>query len=277
MHHKFSMVLPICAEDIMQILEIMKQLRNPQTGCPWDVKQNFASIAPYTLEEAYEVVEAIHRNDMENLREELGDLLLQVVFHAQIAAEEGHFTFSDVEAGICEKMTRRHPHVFADAHGTRLSPQDAKAQWATLKAQEKAVAVHSALDSAKHRAPALTHALHLQKAAATTGFDWDAPEPILEKLIEEAAEFIEAAHAQNRPHMEDEFGDLLFTLVNIGRSYGLDPETALANANTKFTTRFQAMEAMAAREGHNFADLNLDAQEALWQRVKQNACDTANL
>ena len=239
---------------IDQLLEIMAQLRHPKTGCPWDVEQSFATIAPYTIEEAYEVADAIERNDLPALKDELGDLLFQVVFHSRMAEEAGHLGFDDVAAAISEKMLRRHPHVFGDAE---------KPDWEGIKALEREGNDDaSALGGVALGLPALLRAEKIQKRAARTGFDWPDAEGAKAKIIEEMAE-VEAA--TNQDEREDEIGDLLFAVVNWARKMDVDPEAALRRATSKFDRRFRAMESMA---GDAFSGLDLDAMEALWQRAK---------
>ena len=239
---------------IDQLLEIMAQLRHPKTGCPWDVEQSFATIAPYTIEEAYEVADAIERNDLPALKDELGDLLFQVVFHARMAEEAGHFGFDDVAGAISEKMLRRHPHVFGDAE---------KPDWEGIKALEREGNDDaSALGGVALGLPALLRAEKIQKRAARTGFDWPDAEGAKAKIIEEMAE-VEVA--TNQDEREDEIGDLLFAVVNWARKMDVDPEAALRRATSKFDRRFRAMESMA---GDAFSVLELDAMEALWQRAK---------
>jgi len=258
-----------------QLIEIMTRLRDPQTGCPWDIKQDFASIAPYTIEEAYEVLDAIERGNMEDLREELGDLLLQVVFHSQMAKEAGHFEIDDVAMAINDKMIRRHPHVFGDADA-----RDAKGQtlaWEAQKAAERAAKaeatgteqdITSALDGVASALPALTRAEKIQKRAARSGFDWDKAETIFDKLDEETLEVREAMASGDKDAIEDEIGDLLFVVSNLARHLRIDPELALRRANGKFERRFRAMERAASDRGETFSDLDINAQEAYWQQVK---------
>ena len=247
--------------DIMPLADVMARLRDPDTGCPWDIEQDFASIAPYTIEEAYEVADAIERADMDALRDELGDLLLQVAFHSRIAEQAGHFAMQDVIDGITQKMIRRHPHVFAE--GARR--EDGHAQWETIKAAERAEKEPdpSALAGVAIALPALLRAEIVQKRAARTGFDWPDTVRVIDKIIEELDEVREAATQDER---EEEIGDLLFAVVNFARHLKVDPETALRKANRKFDRRFRAMEGMA---GNRFASLALDDKEALWQRAKQ--------
>lgn len=240
---------------IDQLLSIMAQLRTPETGCPWDIEQTFATIAPYTIEEAYEVADAIERGDLTALKDELGDLLFQVVFHARMAEEMGHFDFEGVAEAISEKMLRRHPHVFADAD---------KPDWEGIKAAEReGNEDDSALAGVALGLPALLRAEKIQKRAARTGFDWPDPSGAKAKIFEEIDEVEAATSADER---EDEIGDLLFAVVNWARKQDVDPEAALRRANAKFERRFRAMEASA---GPGFSDLNLDQMEALWQTVKR--------
>lgn len=261
-------------KDIGELLGIMARLRNPEGGCPWDLQQDFSTIAPYTIEEAYEVADAIDRGDLADLKDELGDLLLQVVFHAQMASERGAFAFSDVVAAICDKMVRRHPHVFGDA-----SFEDAEAQtrnWEAIKQAERAAggsADASALAGISRGLPEWQRAVKLQSRAARTGFDWPGPEPVIAKLREEIeevrAEFAHGDVQANHARLEDEIGDLLFVAANLARHAKVDPGAALRRANHKFERRFRAMEAIAAGEGQALSNLPLDQQEALWQRAKQ--------
>lgn len=255
-----------------QLIDVMKQLRTPETGCPWDVEQDFDTIAPYTIEEAYEVADAIQRRDMTDLKEELGDLLFQVVFHSQMAKERGHFDIGDVVTAITDKMYARHPHVFGQADGR--SSHDQVGAWEEMKAAEraeKANASHpnSALDGVATALPALMRAEKLQKRAARIGFDWTEAEQIFAKLEEETAEVREAMNAADPDAIEDEIGDLLFVVANLARRLEVDPEVALRRANGKFERRFRAMEIDAARAGQVFATLDIEGQEAWWQAVKQ--------
>lgn len=241
--------------DIVPLASVMAQLRNPDGGCAWDVAQDFGTIAPYTIEEAYEVADAIARGDLDALRDELGDLLLQVVFHSRIAEEQGAFSLSDVIRSITEKMVRRHPHIFA---GDSESPG-----WESIKEGErKSIGVTGALDGVATALPALMRAQKLQKRAARTGFDWPDTEGVTAKIMEELDEL---AAAPSPTEVEEEAGDLLFAVVNLVRHRGVDAEAALRNANIKFERRFRAMEALA---GENFASLDLEAQERLWGEVK---------
>lgn len=268
------------SRDISRLLEIMAALRTPVTGCPWDLEQNFETIAPYTLEEAYEVADAISRNDLVDLRDELGDLLLQVVFHARMAQEKGAFDFGGVVQAITEKMIRRHPHVFGDdeARGAGM----AKGMWEKIKAQEKAekrsarLAAgrepedHGAgyLDGVPVAHPALTRALKLQEKAAVVGFDWKEVRPILDKIEEEIGELKQAIAEGETAAVEDEFGDVLFALVNFGRHLKIDPEKALRGTNEKFRTRLHAVQHALEKSGSSLEEASLDEMETLWQRVK---------
>ena len=246
---------------IERLLAIMARLRDPERGCEWDLAQNFATIAPYTLEEAYEVADAIERGDMAELKSELGDLLLQVVFHARMAEEAGLFTFDDVAAAISDKMEARHPHIFGDETGKMDT-----ARWEDLKADERAKAGStSAMDGVARALPALLRSEKLQKRAARVGFEWHDVKGPRDKLLEELQELEEAEESERLM----EAGDVLFVAVNIVRRYGVDAEQALHAANAKFERRFRAMERLATEAGQDFATLSLHQQEALWQAVKQ--------
>jgi len=247
------------AADITPLQRIMARLRDPERGCSWDVAQDFASIAPYTIEEAYEVADAIARDDMAALKDELGDLLLQVVFHSRMAQEAGSFDLEDVVSAICDKMVRRHPHVLGDS--------DASPGWDEIKAAERADkgdADQSALAGVALALPALSRAEKIQKRAARVGFDWDEIDNVRAKLLEELEEI---DTAENADALENEVGDLLFAAVNLARHHKVDPETALRRATIKFERRFRAMEAEA---GAAFAGLSLGEKEALWQRAKRS-------
>ena len=282
------------SRDIGKLLEIMATLRNPDGGCPWDLAQDFSTIAPYTIEDAYEVADAIDRGDLTDLRDELGDLLLQVVFHAQMAKERGAFEFGDVVAAICDKMTRRHPHVF-DAHGCanaaggrmpgaaaeEARKDDAEAQlqhWEDLKRAERAAKGDvdtSALAGISRGLPEWQRAVKLQHKAAKVGFDWPGPEPVLEKLHEEieevrvefAAVAASPGDAAARDRLEDELGDILFVCANLARHAKVDMGSALRRANLKFERRFRTMEALAAADG-GLAGQSLEAQDRYWDRAK---------
>ena len=268
------------SRDIDRLIEIMAALRDPQTGCPWDIEQDFATIAPYTVEEAHEVAEAIARNDLGDLRDELGDLLLQVVYHARMAEELGAFAFPDVVEAITTKLIRRHPHVFGDADARAAGA--AKGIWAKVKAEEKAARraerggadeLTGLLHGVARGLPPLGRALKLQAKASTVGFDWNDPRAVLAKLREEIDE-IEAELAGGDPapaRVADEVGDLLFAVVNLARHLGADPEQALRGTNVKFETRFAAIEAALAKDGRTPMDASLDEMEALWQAAKGSA------
>lgn len=245
------------ADQLSRLIAIMARLRDPLDGCEWDLAQSFETIAPYTIEEAYEVADAIARGDMADLRGELGDLLLQVVFHARIAEEAGKFSFADVAKAVADKMEARHPHIFADQPGTRT-----ETGWESLKAAERAkVGAHSAMDGVALALPALMRAQKLQKRAAHDGFDWPDVAGPKNKIREEIEELRNASEGT----LEEEAGDLLFAAVNLVRAYGVDAEAALRRGNAKFERRYRAMEALA---GDRFDTLSLDEQEALWQAVK---------
>lgn len=255
-----------------ELARIMARLRDPDGGCPWDLEQDFATIAPYTIEEAYEVADAIERGDRVELRDELGDLLFQVMFHSRMAEEEGSFALADVVAAINDKMIRRHPHVFGETD-VRTADQQTAA-WEVMKAAERAKkakpdAASSALDGVALSLPALLRAEKLQKRAARTGFDWTEAAHIFDKLEEETGEVKEAIASGDSAAIEDELGDLLFVAANLARRLNVDPEVALRKANSKFERRFRAMEAAAMADGVDFSTLSLDEQEAYWQRVKK--------
>jgi ATP diphosphatase len=250
------------ATDITPLTAIMAQLRNPNGGCPWDLEQDFASIAPYTIEEAYEVADAIERGDLDGLKDELGDLLLQVVFHSQMAAETSTFDLQDVIDGICGKMTRRHPHVFGEISAD--SPSAVAANWENIKAAERSdLHDSSAMVGVAKALPALLRAQKIQKRAARTGFDWPDVSGAKAKIFEELEEVQAATSDSERA---DEIGDLLFAVVNLARFYDVDAEGALKSANAKFERRFRSMEALA---GSEFNELSLDAKEQYWQQAKR--------
>lgn len=251
-----------------KLLEIMARLRNPEGGCPWDLEQNFATIAPYTVEEAYEVADAIARNDMDGLREELGDLLLQVVFHSQMASEGKLFAFEDVAAAINDKMIRRHPHVFGDADIADAHAQTAN--WETIKAAERKKKTRDrVLDDVPAALPALMRAQKLQARAARVGFDWPDVTGVMAKIAEETAEVEEAISANDPAHVAEEIGDLLFAVVNLARFSGVDAEDALRHANAKFTRRFEAVEDGVKASGKGFEHTSLDEMEAFWVAAKK--------
>ncbi len=260
------------SRDIGRLLEIMAALRTPASGCPWDLAQDFTSIAPYTLEEAYEVADAIERGDLADLKEELGDLLLQVVFHARMAEEQGAFDFGDVVQSITEKLVRRHPHVFGN--GCSRTPQAVEGLWESIKAEEKAAKKRAnddgALAGIPVKLPALTRALKLQQKAGKVGFDWNDPHAVLRKIREEADE-IEVALATYGPGSSEaaaETGDLLFAAVNLARHLRADPEAVLRRTNRKFERRFAAIERALAADGKAPQDATLAEMEALWEAAK---------
>lgn len=265
------------SRDISKLLEIMAALRTPVTGCPWDLEQDFASIAPYTIEEAYEVVDAIARGDLDDLKDELGDLLLQVVFHARMAEEQNAFAFGDVVEAISRKMIRRHPHVFADRDG-KLTPSHVKEAWDRIKAEEKAEratrrpqqpAEHkSLLSGVKAGQPALRRAMELQRKASTVGFDWNDPRAVLHKIREEADEIEAALDGGDAEELAAETGDLLFALVNLARHVGADPEAALRGTNAKFERRFAYIERALAAKGRSLEGASLAEMDALWNEAK---------
>jgi ATP diphosphatase len=249
------------------LLNIMRRLRDPETGCPWDVEQDFSSIAPYTVEEAYEVADAIERGDLEDLCDELGDLLLQVVFHAQMADEAGAFDFSDVVESISDKLVRRHPGVFTDEEVATAEEQ--LRTWDRLKAGERrAKGLRSALDGVPRGMAELQRSVKIQKRAGEVGFEWPSAEPVLDRFAEEIEELREALHSGNRDRMQDELGDVLFLAANLARQMELDPAAALRHANGKFDRRFRAME-QAAGGTEALRDMEVDEMEALWQQIKR--------
>ena len=266
------------SRDISSLIEIMATLRTPGSGCPWDLEQNFATIAPYTIEEAYEVAEAIARGDLDDLRDELGDLLLQVVFHARMAEGQNAFSFGDVVEAISTKMIRRHPHVFADKDG-RLMPSDVKGAWDRIKAEEKAeraarrpreeTAHKSLLSGVKAGQPALTRAMELQRKASSVGFDWNDPRAVLHKIREEADEIEAALDRGDTDELAQETGDLLFALVNLARHVGADPEMALRGTNAKFERRFAFIERALAAQGRSLDQASLTEMDALWNEAKE--------
>lgn len=253
---------------IEKLLLVMARLRDRNGGCPWDVEQTFSTIAPYTIEEAYEVADAIDRNDMTSLREELGDLLFQVVFHARMAEESGHFDFHAVAADLVDKMIRRHPHVFGDKEVRDVNSQTEA--WETQKAQERRTkdAGSGTLDGVPLGFPALMRAQKLQKRASRVGFDWGDAKLALEKVAEEVEELGAELGTANAAAIEEELGDLLFAVVNVGRLAGADAETALRRANAKFERRFAGVERLLAERGKTPAQSDLAEMDALWQRVK---------
>jgi nucleoside triphosphate diphosphatase len=264
------------SRDIDRLLEIMAALRDPQSGCAWDLQQNFETIAPYTIEEAYEVADAIERGDLDDLRDELGDLLLQVVFHAQMASEAGAFDFGGVVEAITSKLIRRHPHVFGDARD--LPPDEIKRAWDRIKAQEKAErqerlggageAPAGLLDDVPAAIPALSRAEKLTRRAAKVGFDWPETKDVVAKIREELSEVEEAIAGSDRDAITDEIGDLLFSVANLARHCNVDAEAALRSTNAKFARRFRAIEEGLAEAGRDIHDCSLDEMEALWVAAK---------
>ncbi len=270
---------PPAGAGIDRLLDVMARLRDPAAGCPWDLEQSFATIAPYTIEEAYEVAEAIRQDDRVALRDELGDLLLQVVFHAQMAREDGSFDFDEVARGIADKMIRRHPNVFGDEETeARHSAPAQMRSWEAQKAEEREARAEaegrraSALDGVALALPALLRAQKLQKRAARVGFDWPGPAPVFDKVLEEVAELRDATGApaaRDPDAVAEEVGDLLFACVNLARHVGVDPEAALRAANAKFTARFHGIEAALAASGQSARDVGLAELERLWEEAKQ--------
>src|SRR5215211_9516 len=266
------------SRDISRLIEIMAALRTPVTGCPWDLEQDFATIAPYTIEEAYEVADAITRGDFDDLREELGDLLLQVVYHARMAEEQNAFAFGDVVEAVTRKMIRRHPHVFADENGVVTSGH-VEGNWDRIKAEEKAErsarrppepAHPSALLSGiKAGQPALTRAMDLQRRASSVGFDWNDPREVLRKIREEADEIEAELDRDDKEELAGETGDLLFAVVNLARYVDANPEMALRGANTKFERRFGYIERTLVARGRSLADATLAEMDALWEEAKR--------
>ncbi|WP_422029059.1 nucleoside triphosphate pyrophosphohydrolase [Roseovarius sp.] len=251
-----------------RLIEIMRRLRDPDTGCPWDIEQNFGTIAPYTIEEAYEVADAIEREAWGELKDELGDLLLQVVFHAQIARDRGLFGFDEVADAIADKMVARHPHVFGDESRDKSAEQQTR-DWETVKAAERAAKAQTGvLDGVALGLPALLRAVKLQKRAARVGFDWPDASHVLDKITEEAGELREAAESLPQEKVEEEFGDLLFVMANLARHMGVEPEAALRGANAKFTRRFERIEAWLAEDGREASESDLAEMDALWDRAK---------
>ena len=265
------------SRDITRLTEIMAALRTPASGCPWDLEQNFESIAPYTIEEAYEVADAISRGDLDDLKDELGDLLLQVIFHARMAEEQGSFAFGDVVQAITEKLIRRHPHVFGDKGG--MSTGEVNVQWDQIKAEEKAARAKAgkapapgrsgALSGVSPGLPALARALKLQQQASKVGFDWNDPKAVIAKIREETDEIEAELTTRDPEQMKGEVGDLLFVVVNLARHLGVDPETALRTCNLKVERRFAAIEDGLAAVGKTPAEATLAEMDALWNQAKE--------
>jgi nucleoside triphosphate diphosphatase len=266
------------SRDISRLIEIMAQLRTPVTGCPWDLEQDFTTIAPYTIEEAYEVADAIARGDLDDLKDELGDLLLQVVYHARMAEEKKAFSFGDVVEAITRKMIRRHPHVFADKDGN-IQPAGVKSAWERIKAEEKAERAarrpreehehKSLLSSVKAGLPALTRAMELQRKAGSVGFDWNDPRAVLKKIREEADEIEAELDRADKDELAGETGDLLFAVVNLARHVKADPEMALRGANAKFERRFAYIERALEAQGRSIDAATLDEMDELWNEAKE--------
>lgn len=265
------------SSDIARLIEIMAALRTPKTGCPWDLEQDFATIAPYTIEEAYEVADAITRGDLDDLRDELGDLLLQVVFHARMAQEQGAFDFGDVVTAITEKLIRRHPHVFGNTRD--LTPDQVKGLWSKIKAEEKAERAtrhrnagtplpDGTLADVRAGLPTLERALRLQAKAGTVGFDWNDPKAVLDKIAEEAEEISSAIESGSQDAAAEEIGDLMFAVVNLARHLKVNPETALRSANAKFERRFASIERALAKRGKKPEQATLAEMDALWNEAK---------
>lgn len=251
-----------------RLLEVMRRLRDPNTGCPWDIEQDFQSIAPYTIEEAYEVADAIAREDWTDLEGELGDLLLQVVYHGQMGAEAGHFDFDSVARGVAAKMIERHPHIFGNESRDKSAEEQTR-DWEAAKAAERAKRnAGGVLDDVALGLPALMRAVKLQKRAARVGFDWPDAGAVLDKIAEETRELVEARDSGDCDHLHEEFGDLIFVMANLARHLGVDPEEALRDANAKFTRRFRAVEAALAKDGRRPEQSDLGEMDALWDAAK---------
>ncbi|MEP4198075.1 MAG: nucleoside triphosphate pyrophosphohydrolase [Aliishimia sp.] len=256
------------APGMERLLQVMTRLRDPESGCPWDIEQTFQTIAPYTIEEAYEVADAIEREAWDDLKGELGDLLLQTVYHTAMSAEAGRYDFHDVAEGIAQKMIARHPHVFGDESRDKTSEQQTR-DWEAIKAKERASAAQKGtLDGVAVGLPALLRAVKLQKRAARVGFDWPTTDEVLAKITEETAELVEARKDLTQTEIEEEFGDLMFVMANLARHMDIDPESALRAANAKFTRRFESVEAKLAALGKRPEDSDLSEMDALWDAVK---------
>jgi ATP diphosphatase len=253
---------------IERLLEIMRRLRDPETGCPWDIEQDFDSIAPYTIEEAYEVADAIQRRDMGELEGELGDLLLQTVYHTAMGEEAGHFSFQSVVRNVSDKMVARHPHIFGDESREKSAEQQT-ADWEAIKAVERAgKAQQATLDGVALGLPGMTRAVKLQKRLARVGFDWNDTGSVLDKIVEEAGELVEARDTLGAEEIEAEFGDLLFVMANLARHLGVDPEAAVRRTNSKVERRFASIETRLAAGGKTPSDSNLAEMDALWDAAK---------
>ena len=267
--------------DISELLTIMTMLRDPKHGCPWDIKQTFQTIAPHTLEEVYEVIDTIEREDYVHLANELGDLLFQVVFYAQLGKEQGRFDFNDIVSEIGNKLLQRHPHVFPEASidsfgaPKHLKPEQVEANWEKIKQserQKKSADEASVLDDVPASFPALTRAAKIQKRAAHAGFDWPDHKGVLDKVREEILELEDAIEEESQTHIEEELGDLFFTLVNLSRHLKVDSEGSLRKANVKFEKRFRALEQLVTQQGVSLQSLSLDELEEYWQQVKKTTC-----
>lgn len=262
-------------QSIQQLIEIMRALRDPKSGCPWDLEQNFQSLIPYTIEEAYEVADAIERNDLDDIKSELGDLLFQIVFYSQLATEQQSFNFNDVVQAICDKLTRRHPHVFADAKINNAEEQTK--EWEKLKQQERKAkaatsrSLLSHLDDVSRTLPSLMRAEKLQKRAAREGFDWPNVKGVMAKVYEELDEVQQEidAEVQDQAKLEDEIGDLFFSCINLSRHAGVDAEQSLRKANLKFERRFRALEKIANSSDFQVKDMSINELESLWRKVKE--------
>lgn len=262
-------------QSMQQLLDIMQALRDPESGCPWDLQQDFQSLIPYTIEEAYEVADAIERNDLNDIKSELGDLLFQIIFYSQLATEQSAFDFNDVAQAISDKLTRRHPHVFSDAKITNAEEQTK--EWEKLKQQERKAKAEDSLSSLSHlddvsrTLPSLMRAEKLQKRAAREGFDWPNVKGVMAKVYEELEEVQQEIDAKKQKHekLEDEIGDLFFSCINLSRHVGVDAEHSLRKANLKFERRFRALENAASNKGLRVNQMNVDELEDLWQEVKK--------
>jgi ATP diphosphatase len=263
-------------DGIQSLLDIMRQLRDPDSGCPWDLKQNFHTIVPYTIEETYELAEAIAIEDFAQIRDELGDVLFQVVFYAQMASEQALFTFEDVVDGIAEKLLRRHPHVFAETGGQRVSESEVKRRWEQIKVEERQRKnQRGTLDDVPRALPALSRSQKLQKRAASVGFDWSELDAVRGKVDEELGELAEAVSEGDSSAIESEVGDIFLAMVNLARHLGVDAEAALRHANRRFEDRFSLMETAAERDGSQLSEESLEQLEERWQAAKRELAASA--
>ena len=250
---------------IQELVDIMSALRDPETGCPWDRQQTKETIIPYTLEEIYELVDAVERNNMEDIRDELGDLLFHIIFYSQMASESGSFEFTDVVSGVCDKLKRRHPHVFAGQQADTI--EEVKSNWEKIKREERA---GDYLDNIARALPAMQRAEKLQKRAAQVGFDWDKPAPVLAKVEEEVHELKQAMdQPQHRARLQDEIGDIFFAAINLARHLDINPETALREANNKFEQRFRYIQTTLEEEGQDLETASMEKMEELWEQAKR--------